>query len=133
MLFRSFINFSEQYQKIKELFKQEFNKSEALRQIIENICRESNFILSNKKKNYFKGNYKIQDEDDKEDKNIKKRKLKKKIKKFKNITFKELQDWNIKIQITKKIIYKDKEKPIITLIFHRLPTSKKMKFQNYRK
>ena len=109
-----FFNFSEQYQKIKELLKQEFNKSEALRQIIDNICKESKFTLSNKEKNYFEGIYKIQDEEDNNendnDKNNKKRKPKEKLNQLKEVSFKELQDLNIKIQITKKITSNTEDK-----------------------
>ena len=106
-----FINFSQQYQKIKELLKQEFNKSEALRQKIENICRNSLFILSNKNKNYFEGKYEKPNKDisNKDETKIKK-KFKKEIKEFENINFKDLQDLNVRIQITNKLSEHSKEK-----------------------
>ena len=77
-----FISLVDNFQRIKELINQEFNKSEALRLKIKSICEESEFSLSNKEKNYFSGNYSLNK---------------------KEINFEELEDLNIRIQMTMKI------------------------------
>ena len=102
-----FINFVDNYQRIKELLNQEFNKSEALRQKIENICNNALFKLSNKEKNYVIGSYTIEGENEIKDNKIKR--IRKKIKN-ENIDFKNLEDLNIKIQMTKKLSTDSKEK-----------------------
>ena len=107
-----FINYSEQYHKIKELINQQFNKSEALRQKIDDICRKSRFILSNIKKDFFIGKFKKSEKVDKDRKTdlvdrtstlviAKKQELEEVD--FEEINYNELNDLNVRIQITKKI------------------------------
>ena len=52
-----FSKFVEHFGQIKELYKEGFDKSEALKEKVKNICKKSIFKLSNKEKNYFEGNY----------------------------------------------------------------------------
>ena len=102
-----FINLVDNYQRIKELFNQEFNKSEALRQKIKSICENSTFLLSNQEKNFFLGKYEII-EDERINQNNNNA-----LKNSKYIKFDELEDLNMRIQMTKKNLT-DSEEILIT-------------------
>ena len=99
----NFINYSENFQRIKELFNQKFNQSEALKQKIENIFKNSSFILSNEKEPFFWENYEIPNKEN-NNKEIKNEKYKKKM------TMDELEELNIKIQIANKFQNEQEEK-----------------------
>ena len=61
----NFNNFISHYDDIKEIIKEKFDKSEASRQKIKYICKDSNFCLSSFEINFFEGKYIIIDEEKK--------------------------------------------------------------------
>ena len=97
-----FNNFIDHFGQINDLYKQGFDKSEASKQKIKNICKKSIFILSNKKKDYFEGKYEVEIEKNNENNNLNNEQNNERFKMI-EITLKELHELRDRIQITKNI------------------------------
>ena len=95
-----FINYVENYPKIKELVKNVFNKSEALKQTIDGIFYNSTFTLTNIEKEYFNGFYKIELKNEKESNKMTQVKKYKKV----SLNLKNMQEFAVRIQISKKFL-----------------------------